>query len=489
MKSVPLFIIIISCAQIALGQNWKPINANTKFNYEHGNANYATNTIWTNSVQSIGGDTIYNLNGIVKKNTACDSILSLGLSDQRDAYCDLCRAYKNQPQFLQKKIILTSDNYYHFTEPSSFVLDVEADIGTSWIFDTLNVVTAEIIRIDTVSIFGYIDSVKTISLSIGDSIQLTKQHGILLFPDFENPGIYYKLIGTENPDAGETVPGFWEMFDYEVGSIICEFWNGYDSENPFAEYTSKTTITSKQVFSDKFVYGINTIYKSHSTFPEETTVFTNQGSLTFQNLAEEAFNLFNQQLFQIDDSTYYFVRLSKGNGKYFKTVGEDNNPGFGVFFKSSGSSDTLIPNCSYLFSVWSYMEGKGKNIIYSECNSPCLLYDPINYTYNHESYSYLPDGLSNADYCLPHDVSINEITFSDFQLFPNPANKELTIVSNKNLSHNISIYNQTGQVVFQTINQNLNKKILDVSSLSTGIYFVSLNDNSTSSFHKLVIMR
>ena len=90
-------------------------------------------------------------------------------------------------------------------------------------------------------------------------------------------------------------------------------------------------------------------------------------------------------------------------------------------------------------------------------------------------------------------IGIEEIESVQFDIFPNPAN-ESVIVETSAFSNNVNvnINNMLGeQLLTETITAGQSRKILNVSSLSPGIYFVQLS-NGTHAFpgiKKLIVTR
>ena len=92
--------------------------------------------------------------------------------------------------------------------------------------------------------------------------------------------------------------------------------------------------------------------------------------------------------------------------------------------------------------------------------------------------------------CKPvHNLSIKEdINMTEFRLFPNPANRNITIqpsVLNSSLS--IVIYNSIGQICMDETVSEQQEIILDVSELKPGIYFIQINSANLSEVKRVVI--
>ena len=86
--------------------------------------------------------------------------------------------------------------------------------------------------------------------------------------------------------------------------------------------------------------------------------------------------------------------------------------------------------------------------------------------------------------------------FADFSvnIFPNPANNNLTIElnSDKNTSVSVKVTDINGRVYLSEnipVNSGMNKSSMDISALSSGIYFVSIDNGEIVTNKKLVVLR
>ena len=86
------------------------------------------------------------------------------------------------------------------------------------------------------------------------------------------------------------------------------------------------------------------------------------------------------------------------------------------------------------------------------------------------------------DYLLDLDV----VNHTEFSVFPNPVQNQLKFLTQEGLSENasIEIFNALGQSVFQAKMPNSN--VLDVSTLSSGMYFVKVSDGNQSATKKIL---
>jgi len=81
-------------------------------------------------------------------------------------------------------------------------------------------------------------------------------------------------------------------------------------------------------------------------------------------------------------------------------------------------------------------------------------------------------------------TGLNEVIDASTEIYPNPANNILTIISHAVEIENINIYNLNGQLV---LNKKLNNNTINVSSLESGIYIVDILSENNSVKRKLII--
>jgi len=96
-------------------------------------------------------------------------------------------------------------------------------------------------------------------------------------------------------------------------------------------------------------------------------------------------------------------------------------------------------------------------------------------------------GCGVFDICF--SAGLSEFSKSDFEmhLFPNPAATFFTIFSSRLSLKSISIMDLPGKKVeFIQLSGNRKEAIVDVSGLSTGIYFVKVETENGTSIQKLI---
>ena len=82
-------------------------------------------------------------------------------------------------------------------------------------------------------------------------------------------------------------------------------------------------------------------------------------------------------------------------------------------------------------------------------------------------------------------LSTQDITLSEYNIYPNPSNGELNI-KNPNAT-NFVIYNQTGSIITSE-KMNNDSKTIQLNNVSSGIYLIQFfNENGLLSKDKIII--
>lgn len=104
------------------------------------------------------------------------------------------------------------------------------------------------------------------------------------------------------------------------------------------------------------------------------------------------------------------------------------------------------------------------------------------YTYTNNGYYYVCLTVTSADSCVSTvcdtvyincTSNINESSFGELLLSPNPANDYVSLSFENAMATSITIIDLNGSVLFQTSTSEMSEKI-DVSNLSTGLYLVKI---------------
>ncbi len=105
-----------------------------------------------------------------------------------------------------------------------------------------------------------------------------------------------------------------------------------------------------------------------------------------------------------------------------------------------------------------------------------------NYNDDDQNINGIPDYL-DSDVAL----SVTENNFTSFNIYPNPTSNILNIGFANDFTGkiNISIYDFTGKLVYNSFEAN---KTINISNLNSGIYTLKAEFNGTKVIRKLVVM-
>lgn len=201
MKNRLLLLLVVLHAIGLPAQNWIPVDSARQYNFRHSDSIQITHVVIIDSVRTgSDGAEWYYLNRVV-------------------ADCDTCAEpvrLTNQGQFLQKIMIRHPDGRVEFRGKDPFVLIPQAPPGVSWLLDTLQNKMAEVVDAGLAITFGEADSIKLIAVSDGSQIWLSKEHGLIFFPDWLAGG-YFTLVGIPTLGLGEAEPAWQNYFDFSPG--------------------------------------------------------------------------------------------------------------------------------------------------------------------------------------------------------------------------------------------------------------------------------
>ncbi len=464
-------------------QDWSPIMTNQKMNYKHSDSAYITNTIWVDSVEIDNNDSLFYLNRIVKDVPNNQEIV-----------------LRNQPQFFSTSIIQQESGNYYFASPFNYFIPTLAGIGDTW--DFTNSISAEVTNITEDNIFGVQDSIKTISLSDGNEIWLSKNFGILKFPDFENGG-YFELIGIQDTDFGEQVIDFWDIFDFEAGDVQQRY--SFLSHPPHIKVrNTKILFNSKEIFNDHITYDVYKVTGGYDSWSGQYSDYSDiySGSISYSLDEYERVNNFQNELILLEDyyceqtgDNFAFGRISVNNDslnlmtKHWGT--HFDSPLFqGLYYETSITNDTLTTVTGECLALgphgMTYTESLGVTLKLYDDNI-----ETIDYSY---LTGYIKDGDTvgeiTPDSVLITNIEEKAIPKSTFNIYPNPCKAIVNFKSNaKQIVFPIKfeLRNTQGLTVKETLISEKEGQV-DVSQISQGIYFYSIKSgNKIIQSGKLVV--
>ena len=487
LKSHFTLIILLGLCTYSFSQDWSLLKPGLKYNFTLSNDSLIVATLWIDSIQTYGSDTIYYLNRIVKDCDTCNEWL-----DNNPKF-----AYYNQPQFLQKKVYVT-DSLCYFISPEKYVLFSKESKGFSWTFDTANAINATIVDMKEVQLFDTADSIKYILLTSGDTIIISKNYGILRFdPVYENQG--YILAGI-NKKAGKSVPDFFDVYNFSVGDIF--EYKGYEildgSPNKF-DFIEKDFINSRTVIGDTLKYGVHIKYASTNEygpnylppFYEYSYKKSYDAEWIFVNTFYHPANKFNGELIDYDEilNSYGYNPEAKviytllkmyydENQVLTKMIGSERNIDY---FSVADSSHNLFQREPFIGSwdwdinEYRYQVGLGEVYFLNSGFEWGKMRELVAYKKGNDTVGTL----ANDDFFSDFE----EYSVSDqVNLFPNPTNEFFT-VTGINSNTVIEIFDINGKLVFVC---NTCENPINISQLQKGVYMVKITKHKTVVVRKLL---
>jgi hypothetical protein len=485
-------------------QNWNVFNKNYRYNYRYNFSQLITNVLFADTVHISGTDTIYDLNRIgVECTGSCPTIPSVPNPT-------ITYIVPNMPQFFQQSIRKYADGRVKLYDTTKIVIVPSCTLNQSWLFDSIYNKTAVCTDISTLTVFGTTDSVKTIIINNIDSLQLSKNFGIILFPDPYGKNKYYRLAGIEKKSSydqnslyGEKVPNAWDFYNYQVGDVICSGLHAFDVTGGYPYYLEscdefKTTIQSKQPTNDSYLYygvgGSRHLSLSPCGAPPGYGSYAySSGTLTmssFSSTALECNYLYPGMIYTPTIQGIYIpnavniIKLgSDNNGNLYKYCGNINNPSI-PYPNFSGANSYSLNNGIYErgsdILKMAYATGFGEIVLDCEIFEHGRSFSITSFSRNGVSYfgNFCLSAPSQSTGIIPNALNNTPIFF-----YPNPASSSITFSSPE--KGQIEIANSLGQIVLRSDTEGDQK--IDISSLPNGIYFATLKNSSYSLRQKLLI--
>ena len=474
MRKIYLFLLLIVGISVH-SQNWAPINTTEKFCYSSDDTlDIINNVLWVDSLKTYGNQEVYFMNKIVK----------LFDEDQNHYMFD-------EPQFLADTIIISEDGSWEFIDAfpipddGGFKIYPLEDVGFQWSF--LSGISAEIISKDTLSVFGEIDSVKTIQLSNNQQIILSKEHGIVNWRD------EYTLVGIEGRDIGTNVIMFEDMFkNVDAGDILFVEKRetevdyaviGYVSEQRFEileieKYIDSVVMLAGCYYYTEYNWGYTTTY-SNGYSTRELKYFRNDSTDIYPNEAiTNTWENSNQQPFGTTISKiseHKFGGLNKTQIVYAGEWGDAS-----VFEECEDLYPSIYCPNLYDLNLFEYSENYG--ILEYQIGF-------FEHWFSQELVGVIDDGDTlGTIYPLDMFVGTNQLsTTSNWFIYPNPAKDHISLHSSQTGNITYQIYHYSGILVEeQRITKRDDEILIPIQELSSGVYLIKLIQNQQTEVHKFL---
>lgn len=447
--------------------------------------------------------------------------------------------------WLGKKVIKKSDGTWLFDNiwNDTVVIKSQAILGDSWIFfdDATNVhYTATVTSVDTMTVWGALDSIKTLTITADTAgiprtwdpannfkIKLSKEHGFvqaidlytfpyhmpdstsdIIFLDF-----YLDYVTGRNSGFGELSPVPYRGYNPDTVNSV---FNWVDLVNP----------RKKDVFdfNDGDIYQSErqeTIYSSLSWPLYKYYYYIDTVFGTISTASNKSFNTYAHYTLIVHDGpppAYVYHYDLTGGGNYDTTgllsldkmpeeVGSTGNyyyfPGDTVTGATCTIKDKYIIENNHIvygdtvdpvpysagFDFGVQALGTYRATYYPFYGLWATDYTTATYTDHREcTYMFKNGSICYGGYRSIYDgVSDVNKEAVRFELAPNPANENVTIKTEGNGNYLVVVFNMLGQVMFQSEKEK-SDLIIPLAVLPNGIYnFVVVGDSGARTSQRLQV--
>jgi hypothetical protein len=383
-----------------------------------------------------------------------------------------------------EKALLKADgtDIYYNENNAEITIKTQANVGETWLlFDGNIKIEATLSQIATQNIFGVMDSVKTLTLQVFDSLnspishllngenyQISENFGFVSAPDFYHfpSETRHDLKGIQNLKLGIYNITRNDVYNFDVGD---EFH--IEEGSMFSKHYYKVIILSKQLDANNnwaYTYDIVRHVFREDTGDSITTVEITSGIIPQQ--------LIPQSVTDLSPLPFTFYQDNSGIGGYnWIEKSNMNNRIQKIKDSAFWMNDN---NCwSYGFLLVSfldtYIEGLGGP--YSDIPTGNGVTASLEYYKKGNEIYGTP---INFDLIMPTKTVINES--QNLKIYPNPATDFLNIEleNQSKFDYNILIINNLGQTVQQDIlTQNVQQ--IEIQYLPKGIYTLQIRNEET----------
>ncbi len=237
--SFPIALLLFACFGL-FSQNWRPITLGETHHFRSDTAqHFPDRSIRVDSVRLDLGDSVYFLTNYLE-------LLSFDT------------AALNRPGFCQHRMRIRPSGWYQFSGPGNIAVHATASLNDVWLLDSMQGLSATVEAVWQGPVLGQVDSLKRIRLTGGDSLILSKNHGIVEWPAALGSG-HFQLVGLQAQQLGERYPTFEEWFPYQVGQEF--FW---ESNYHIFDGTSNVFYGHYKMLVDNVVHDSNGVLVTFS---------------------------------------------------------------------------------------------------------------------------------------------------------------------------------------------------------------------------------
>lgn len=510
MKPILIFILTCLPAISLFSQDWAPFPPGDTLIYDRASTPELDLSVWVEEVTETDDGEEWRLNPHHRLCDTCDFFNYYGVST----------LLVNQPFPFGSEIFANTNGSYNLLEEGkrNYLILPKEPPASTWMLDTVNGVNARILDEYHGSIFGKADEFRLIGLSTGDSVLLSKNHGVIFFPEFLTHGERLNLVRIKNRDLGIEILDFWDIYDYQVGDVLFYSY-GSGSEMGTNNFATKVEVLNKVKDADTISFEV--VLKGKCSYsnpwynvPQRTTGFTdiyqvwsmvdfhnnfnnpNPGTLVpdynLTNLIYSFWYYSNpsigwRQSSSLDSTIFYPVRVTDSeifySGNYYS--GDIQYfPGFLAKYPDSVHSDLLVqvrdsfgfqlkfePGLGQTFAYWSGFESGG-------------YFNLVGYIRNQDTVGEI----FTEEYL--HVNVEDELLSAGISVFPNPSQGPVSIHVSQAalLPSELTIFTLTGKEIYSSHLTN-QESIIDAAAFPKGIYLLQLEVPDGRTFRSRLVVR
>ena len=239
----PLIVLLSLLPLLSVAQDWKLLDESKIYYFSRSDSIGVTNSVRFDSVAHDGDTTIFVLfdNYLEPKDTCISTDEEINQAPENSFFdnfyleepLELCDYFEiNRGSIIGKEIVELPNGDFVLM-PENQLIKTKAGLNDIWIFDPLEEDTATVISIELASYVDTIDSLKTIYLSSGDTIVISKNFGLIQFP--VGNGAYYHSEGVQGTNVGYSYPSFDQVFyTFDVGDAFMLRFEDFEVDWPLA---------------------------------------------------------------------------------------------------------------------------------------------------------------------------------------------------------------------------------------------------------------
>ena len=465
-----LLLSAIFFALSANAQDWKPMRSGLVYNFLLNGDMNSVRSLWIDSSESVNGEPVDFLNRVYVY-----PVTGITLSDGSE--CNPC-ALVNQPQFLLRSIRETSDGFVFEDGQNSFLIKTKAGLNESWTFDNNNR-TATVTDISFGQVLNAGDSLKTITLSTGEKIVISREYGIVTFTI---PGTTqkYEIAGIEGTGMGIRIPNAKSIFNFAVGDKF-EYHGKrqgttFETRNEYYNTIDQYTIKEKTVVNGFAQYLVEGVYQEGVELPYKY----------FKTISFDPDKRLNAYPFQVIDLKY--------------------GPHEGIDIKYDHDLKMYVRGLGT--EIWPVLERLGTTDTFKKSPSIACGYSEHKFAPNLGPIfqRYIASGYIERKLVAHSGEVANFGTFTVFnlstgpeikegpriQLSSNPVSDKLTVAYETNSLSPVemTLCNTAGVIVSRFSSSGISKSVeIDVSYLPAGMYFLTFSSEEGTCQEKVLVRR